>query len=191
MTTATDLLVPALADSGMSRRALALATGSSEAGLNDVWHGRKDMTVGRLDRLLRPLGYTLLAVPSPYPSLSDTSAAVAQSLRTGTDDMAFRHIWNLALVLTRADPALRVALTIARPPTTGDARFDALLAGMAEHLLGQAALPLGEWLRTREPLDEPWDIEPVPSLRSAARAVTPEPLASRNVYLDPENFINA
>lgn len=190
MTTAVDLLAPALEASGMSRRALAQATGSSEAGLSDVWHGKKDVTVGRLDRLLQPLGYTLIAVPGWGKPLQWHTSAIAEHLARGDEANALRQVWQVALELTRADQATRVALAIAKPQSCGDVRFDALLAGTTEHLLAEAGLPIPVWLNARVPLDSEWDVEPVPGLRAEARRVTPEPLAARNVFIDPENFAN-
>ena len=190
MRTAADLLKPALAHRRLSRRKLAERTGSSAASLSDTFHGKQDMTVGRLSKLLKELDYSLVAIPTRVPTVADAAVEVQEYLARAQRANAYRVVLQLAEDLRWVEPATRVALALTPPPTTGDAGFDALIAGVTELELSVDELPLPEWLQTRVPLAEPWDVETVPGLRAAARAVTPEPLAARGVYLDPTDLIN-
>lgn len=109
----------------------------------------------------------------------------------GNTDAALRAVLQLAADLERADPDLRAALCATPPPLTEDARFDALLAAVVEDALTAAALPLPAWLSEgARRLDERWDVEPVPSLRAAARGRTLEAFRRRGVFLDPAELRN-
>lgn len=189
MSNAATLLRSARRYRGVSGRALARAAGASQPGVTNLEHGRTDATLGRLERLLRPLNYSLTALPTRLGTVAAAAEHVRRFIESGRPDGALRVVWQLATDLDSANEALRVALCVTPPAPTSDPRFDALLAGVTEHAL--AGLPRPTWLN--EPwrtLAEPWDVEPVPSLRAAARSVTPDELARHGVFLDPAELIN-
>jgi transcriptional regulator with XRE-family HTH domain len=191
MSIAADLVSSARRYHGLSGRSLARAAHASQAGLVDLENGAKDATTARLDRLLRPLGYQLAVLPTRLGTASAAALEIHSFLAARDDAGALRVVWQLASDLQSAEPALRVALCITPPASTGDARFDALLAGIVDHLLDNDDLPRPSWLS--EPwrtLVEPWDVEPVPTLRARARQVTPPTLVSHGVYLDPAELVN-
>ncbi len=118
---------------------------------------------------------------------------VSAFLERGDHDGALRVVWQLdgTADLAAADPALRVALAVTPPASAGDARHDAVLAGVVDHALSSAHLPRPHWLD--EPwrtLVEPWDVEPVPALRAAARVATPDAIAAHGVFLDADELVN-
>jgi len=183
---------------GVSGRELARAANASQPSLVQVERGEKDATAGRLERLLRPLGYQLTVLPTRL----GTAAAAAEDVRgfliADDEPGARRVIWQLASDLSSAGPALRVALCVTPPATTGSGRFDALLAGVVEHSLALDAansvgrLPRPEWLdEPSRTLSEPWDVEPVPALQPRARELTSASLRAHGVYLDPAELVNA
>lgn len=189
MSNAATLLRSARRYRGVSGRALARAAGASQPGLTNLEHGRTDATLGRLERLLRPLSYSLTALPTRLGTAAGAADRVRGFLESGHPDAALRVVWQLATDLEAADEALRVALCVTPPAPTSDPRFDALLAGVTEHAL--TGLPRPTWLD--EPwrtLAEPWDVEPVSSLRAAARAVTPDGIARHGVFLDSAELVN-
>jgi hypothetical protein len=153
--------------------------------------GNSDATTQRLDRLLSLLGYQLTVLPTRL----GTAAAAAETSRRfvflDNRDAAFRVALQLAHDLSEADPALRVALCVAPPASTGDERFDSLIAGVVDHLLSSDGLPVPTWVQEdSRRLSEPWDIEPVPSLQAAARSRTPEAFIRHGVYLDQDELVN-
>lgn len=191
MFAASELISSARRYRGVSGRALARATGSSQAGLSDLERGSQDATSARVDRFLSALGYRLTVLPTRL----DTVAAAAESVRDAVGrsdhDTALRAVWQLAADLRSAEPSLRVALCVTPPAPTGDARFDALIAGVADFLLSQEGLPRPPWLAEGwRSLEEPWDVEPVVALRPRARSVTPPALAAHGVFLDPTELVN-
>lgn len=192
MSLASTLLESSRRARGVSQRALARAAGASQAGIVDIAHGRKDATLERLDGLLRHLDYQVALLPTRRAGTAAVSEEVRAQLDQGRPEAALRAVWQLAANLQAVDPALRVALCVAAPAPTGDERFDALIAGVVDHLLSDAGLPRPVWLD--EPsrfLAEPWDVEPVPALQAAARASTPDRLAAHGVYLDAAELVNA
>jgi len=64
-------------------------------------------------------------------------------------------------------------------------RSDALLAAVTDCALTDARLPRPQWLDDLAwILEEPWDVEEIPSLRAAARKATPAAIRRHGVYLD-------
>ena len=122
---------------------------------------------------------------------SDAADDVKRYLEAGNEDAAFRVALQLAADLTRADGALRVALCVSPPALTADPRYDALIAGIVDWELSRDSLPLPLWVgEPARTLSEPWDVEPVPALREAARRRTPEALRRHGVYLDPAELVD-
>lgn len=176
---------------GVSQRQLAREAGVSAPGLSDIAHGRKDITVLRLDRLLRHLGYQLTALPTRRATAAGAAHDIREHLASRDEQAALRDVWQLAADLHAVDPATRVALTVAPPVLTGDARFDALLAGVVDHVLSSDRLPVPLWVHeSSRAVPTPWDVEPVPALRGRARALTPDGLVRHGVYLDPSELVN-
>jgi transcriptional regulator with XRE-family HTH domain len=191
MTLAGALLESGRRYRGISRHQLAREAGGSAAGLVEVAHGRKDATADRLDNLLRLLGYQLATLPTRRATAAATAELVRELLVRDDEANALRVVWQLADDLVKVEPALRVALAVTPPATTDDARFDALLAAVVDHVLVSARLPRPGWLdEPTRSLAEPWDVESVPALRAAARAVTPKAISKHGVFLDPSELVN-
>ena len=192
MAIAATLLSSARRYRAISGRALARKTGSSQAGLVAIERGSADATTSRLDDVLRAMGYQLATLPTRLGTAAAAAEAVRDYLVRGLQDAALRAVLQLAADLDAAEPALRVALCVTPPAPTGDTRFDALLAGVVEHRLGADGLPLPAWLgEASRSLPEPWDVEPVPALREAARERTPDALRRHGVFLDPAELVNS
>ncbi len=176
---------------GVSGRELARTAHASQAGLVEVERGPKDATTERLDRLLAPLGYRLTTLPTRLGTAAQAGDEVRAFLARGDRDGALRVIWQMAADLAAAEPALRVALAVTPPAPTGDGRYDALLAGVVDHSLSGADLPRPPWLdESWRTLAEPWDVDPVPVLRAAARAATPDAIAAHGVFLDAAELVD-
>lgn len=191
MATASELLESSRRATGLSRRELARRAGSSGPGLADVAHGRKDATVDRLDGLLSQLGYQVACLPTRRVTAAVAGEDVRERLERGDEANALRVVWQLAADLQEVEPALRVALMVAPPAPTGDARFDALLAGVGEYLLALDRLPVPSWVtRPDRVLAQSWDVEPVEALRAKARLATPRELRRHGVFLDPAELVN-
>lgn len=191
MSLAATLLSSARRYRGISGRALARQTASSQAGLVGVENGTADATTERLDRILRALDYQVAALPTRLGTASDAGEDIRRYLEVGNEDAAFRVVLQFATDLARADHALRVALCVTPPALSGNSKFDALLAGTVEWKLSTDDLPVPLWVgEGARILNEPWDVEPVPALQETARQRTPDVLRRHGIYLDPAELVD-
>lgn len=192
MTIAGTLISSAREYRGVSGRALAQQAGTSQPTLVAIERGRTDVTSERLDRLLRPLGYRLTALPTRLGTAADCAERVGLRLAQGDVANAERTVLQFAADLQHADLPLRVALCITPPASSGDPRFDAYIAAVVEWSLSEYALLRPQWLDDpSRSLAIPWDIERVPVLQAEARRVTPDAFIRHGVYLDPINLVDA
>ena len=93
-----------------------------------------------------------------WSSITDVAAAIADEL-AGDED----HVFTVIILAkgidnwrSLADRELRARWFTARPPTTGDHRFDVLIAGTVRHLALEEDHPVPEWARVVPPLARPW-----------------------------------
>jgi hypothetical protein len=86
----------------------------------------------------------------------------------------------------------KLALIEQEPPLTGDARFDAALAGVAEHFAREAGLAAPAWVQKPERCVEPWwFISSRPELDAYTLAHTPAVFARHGVFIAREVFDRA
>jgi len=87
-------------------------------------------------------------------------------------------------------PDLRDVAIAERPPSTGDPRFDAFLAGLAEHLslLERVDIPL--WaLEPERFLDRFWFVSDVEGFRAITLARAPAAFRRRGVLVHPDALV--
>lgn len=127
-----------------------------------------------------------VAVVAP-PALDGIAAWVG-----GTDDEAERFRIVLDFVRAWREDGLTLAqreVLLASEPSRVDARWDALLAGLAEHLARSAGLPVPSWALTPTRfLDRPFFPITHRSVRTAALVSSPAAFRRRGVFLDPESL---
>ena len=76
------------------------------------------------------------------------------------------------------------AIFFARPSTTGDPRWDALLAGVVEHLSREAGREPPAWVLGVRALAAEWYVVSISGMFDWTVENTPEPLARRKVLVD-------
>ncbi len=74
------------------------------------------------------------------------------------------------------------ALTSTPPPSTGEPRRDAPVAGVTEDIAFRLGYPVPGWTAI-EPLDEWWFVTPVAKLEPTAFVESPPALARRGVFI--------
>jgi len=75
---------------------------------------------------------------------------------------------------------------------TGDAHWDALLAGIAEWLAARDDFPMPAWAGTPErTLPEPWSPQRLPSLRRLAADNAPPEIRRHGILVDPYDLARA
>lgn len=131
----------------------------------------------------------LAANPPPAERLTATLAAVATRTRAGE---GFQHVVREFLdeFSLRGGDRSRVDAIADRPEPTGDARHDAYLGALAEHLATAHGLPRPGW--STEPgrfLDRFWFVSEVPGFRAVAIAQAPAAFRRRGVFV-PERSLH-
>ena len=182
---ASGLLRSTRTSNGLSQRALSAAARVRQPGVAAVESGAEDATVSRLEHLLNELGSQLTVLPTRLRPVWAAGEDVRCALAVGDVRSAWREVIQLNDDLAAADRATRVALAIAPPGRTADPRFDALIAAVTDFALTAARLPRPRWLDDAAwSLDDPWDVEVVPSLQQAARNSTPAAMSRHGIFLD-------
>ena len=89
-------------------------------------------------------------------------------------------------------PAHHRSLVEAEPALTGDAHWDALLAGIAEWLAARDDFPAPAWAGTpQRTLPEPWSPHRLASLRRLAADNAPPEIRRHGVLVDPYDLARA
>jgi hypothetical protein len=121
--------------------------------------------------------------PPPDSAFRQSLAGVAERVRAGEDlQFAVRELLDEFVLLPRAD--LRRAAIDRRPAPTGDARADAFLGALAEHLAATAGVERPSW--SVEPgrfLERFWFPSPVPGFRALAIAESPAAFRRRGIFI--------
>lgn len=176
------------ASSARSQDELARAAGTPQPALARLESARGDATVGRLNRILEPVGAQVAALPTRLPTL----ASWAQAFRTWIqeDDLpAVRSGFiQVADDLTSVDGATAVGLCLLAPAPTGHPGVDASLAGLVEFIFTRSNWPVPLWVGDIAPAPEPFHLVPNRSIRHHIEASTPAVFSVRNVFVPAEFF---
>jgi hypothetical protein len=155
----------------MSQRALAAQLGISQPAIAQRLGGyESDYETRPLETLPSLAEHIRHSLAAKGESLSARLRFVAQGI---SDFRSLTHPHDQRFFLRE-------------PASTGEPRWDALLAGVAAREARHAGLPIPRWTMTPTKFcDRAWFPTETPSLRAMAFAASPADLAIRNVYLDP------
>jgi transcriptional regulator with XRE-family HTH domain len=176
--------------SGLTLRAVADAAGTSETNVSAYERGAKTPSAATLQRLL-----DVIAVGGSSPihrqSLMTVPAAAA-AMRAGLRRNAsaaelLRIVREMrshgGLISSAADQRA----FFARPSTTGDQRWDLLLAGVVEDFALTHGWDPPRWTR-KQPLPKFWFVGGGSAMSAYAFAHSPMSLQVRGVLLDPADL---
>lgn len=175
---------------GLTLRAVARASGTSETNVSAYERGEKVPNERTVERLLAVIDagadslihrHRLLTVPA-------AAAAIRRGLRQGwsTADL-LRVVRELRSNAGEVRTAMDRAAFFARPSTTGDARWDAMLAASVEDLALRDGLEAPPWTRGHA-LPTFWFVGSSPGLRAYAFARSPLSMQVRGVIVDPADL---
>lgn len=176
------------ASTGLTQRGLALRCGLPQSNLSKLEAGASSPTIARLNRVLAPIQSQVAVVPSAAPTIADWADLIRELLREGDESGARVAFIRLADRLTAEDPAVRVALCVQQPPSTGDAGYDAALASTVEYLLERDGLPIPRWARQAPAAPVSLFLVPQPAIRDQVVSETPAAFSKRSVYV-PADFL--
>ncbi|WP_100445930.1 helix-turn-helix domain-containing protein [Glycomyces xiaoerkulensis] len=191
--TAVERLRAARVRSGLSQSEVAARIGTTQSAIARLESGASDPRLSTLERFADVVGVKLgvRSEHSRMSSLEFTAAQIRRSLAEHDSAEAFRQVVQFVDDIRRADAAaVRRAVRI-EPESTGDKRWDAMLAGIAEYVSRGVGLPVPGWASAPGRfLRRSWFViediieRPSPGLAVLAFASSPPELAARGVLID-------
>lgn len=125
-------------------------------------------------------------------SLADLAKVIAGDLEQGRERDALRLLFGFADDFRGSSRPGRHALLVEKPPPTGEARFDAALAGVAEFFADEGEIPAPRWVDDSERFVEPWwFVASRPAFHAYTLANTPAVFARHGVFVAREVFDRA
>jgi hypothetical protein len=120
-----------------------------------------------------------------------TLAELARFLtREAEDEVRWKLVWEFLEEYRWEPESSRPTLVAEEPQTTGDSRWDALLAALAEYLNAQVDLAPPEWAEQRV-LETPWFPSSLRILRVQALVWAPAAFRKHGVYLTAHDLAAA
>jgi len=177
-------------NAGLTLAAVARAAGTSESNISAYERGTKtpnSQTIARIDAVLA-VGSESVVHTRRLLTAPAAAAALRHGLRSGwpTADLlrVVRELRsNAKCLVTESDQAA----FLGRPSTTGDPRWDAMLAGVVENLAMGEGWTVPEWCRGHA-LREFWFVGGESALQAYAFARSPISLQVRGVMVDPADL---
>lgn len=185
-TTAAELLRTARLQAGMSQSVVAQLARTSQSAIATYEAGNREPSLPVLQRLLAATGHQLSLSVLPDSAvyrIADLALDIAQS-PANDDKKKLRYVFEF-MRGAQEDAAPVNVLVSAEPKSTGDMRFDALLAGIAEDLcvLGGEVPP--QWVNSdARTLKNAWWVSSLAAGRAQALVHSPASLRRRGVMID-------
>jgi len=179
----------ALTQADLARRA---ATAQSAVAAYET--GARRPSLATLERLLGACDQDLGLTARPRirrgaASLAEHAATIRADLAAGEEQNAIRLIFGFADDFRGSSRPGRRALIAVEPPSTGDPRFDATLAGAAEFFAAEAGIEVPAWVHGPDRFVEPWwFVASRPAFHAYTLAHTPAAFARHGVFIAREVF---
>ncbi len=185
MTSAARLVRTSRRAAGLTQSDLASRAHDHQPAISAIESGLRDAGIGLVQKLLHATDHTVIALPTSSRPVNEAADAIYVALRNGDSELALREVVQLSDDLQRESGSIRVALTACPPPSTGDHRFDALVASVVDYWLAQEQLPRAQWLLKPDLfLTQPWFIDDLTELHQHAKESTDQAFSARNVFVD-------
>jgi transcriptional regulator with XRE-family HTH domain len=179
---------------GITQTELACYARTTQPAVAAYESGARTPTVATLERLLDGCAHDVELVTRPRTrrgasSLARLAVAIERDLQSDRDRDALRLLFGFADDFRGSSRPGRIALLADEPPSTGAARFDAALAGVAELFAAEAGIPAPGWVNGPSRCVEPWwFVAARPALHAYTLAHTPAVLARHGVFMAREVF---
>ena len=126
-----------------------------------------------------------MALMKPRDSVAQIAASVRDALSgDACETEARRMVLDFVPQFDKARQEERAALVRVRPPSTGDLRYDALLAALVEHVCVRTGTLIPAWVEDPDRfLDTWWFVSGLRVLHASALAESPISFARRGVFI--------
>jgi transcriptional regulator with XRE-family HTH domain len=191
------LIRAARQDAGLTQCELADRAHTAQPAVATYESGARTPNIATLERLLRACDHDVEVIARPRvrrgaASLAALAPTIADDLETGGEQDAARLLFGFADDFRGSSRPGRIALIRDEPHSTGDARFDAALAGIAELFAAEGAIPAPVWVNGPSRFVEPWwFLASRPAFHAYTLAHTPALLARHGVFIAREVFDRA
>jgi transcriptional regulator with XRE-family HTH domain len=182
---------------GITQVELAVRAGTTQPAIASYESGAKRPNLATLSRLLDGCEHDVEVLARPRvrrgaASLAELSPTISEDLLGGREDDALRLLFGFADDFRGSPRPGRIALIADEPPPTGDARFDAALAGVAEFFAAEAGIDTPVWVNGPGRFLEPWwFVARRPAFDAYTLANTPALFARHGVFIAREVFDRA
>jgi len=183
---AGDLLKHSRAQAGLSQHQLAVLAGVSNAEVARIETYRVQPSIPVLGRLLDAIGLGV-KLSGEYidnrVSARETAESIKIEIAANNDQRAFLN-WLILLDDLNAVTPVRLLELVEDPATPTDSSdYDALIAGLVEHVCQQKGVQPPDWVGETWRSTEEWYVSGIPELYEFEREESPSPFAKRGVYL--------
>jgi transcriptional regulator with XRE-family HTH domain len=188
------LIKRARQDANITQLQVAHRAGTAQPAVAAYESGLRIPTLATLERLLDACEHDLEIAASPRKrrgaaSLEHLAPLIADDLAQGRERDALRLLFGFSDDFRGSSRPGKVALLHEDPPTTGDARFDAALAGTAEFFASEGNIPAPGWVNGSSRFVEPWWFATSkPAFEAYTLAHTPAVFARHGVFIAREVF---
>lgn len=182
---------------GITQLELAGRAGTAQPAVAAYESGSRTPNLATLERLLGACEHDIEVLARPRvrrgaASLAELATTIGEDLQQGRERDALRLLFGFADDFRGSTRPGRIALLRDEPPLTGDARFDAALAGVAELFAAEGAIPVPTWVNGPERFAEPWwFVASRPAFHAYTLAHTPAVFARHGVFVAREVFDRA
>jgi transcriptional regulator with XRE-family HTH domain len=179
---------------GITQVKLAHDAGTAQPAVAAYESGARTPGIATLERLLGACDHDVEVLAQPRvrrgaASLAELASTIAGDLREDRERDALRLLFGFADDFRGSSRPGRIALVRDQPALTGDARFDAALAGVAEFFAIEGAIPAPRWVDGPDRfLDSWWFVASSPAFHAYTLANTPAVLARHGVFMAREVF---
>jgi transcriptional regulator with XRE-family HTH domain len=183
---AATLLRQARQSAGLTQTELATLAQTTQSAIAAYEAGYREPTVPVLDRMIRATGGVLELGARPDPFLYRLADVARDISAVGGHDDSTRLRYVFEFLRGLADDNNPVAILVgAEPEETGDSRFDALLAAIAEHECVRAGHTPPAWVHDQTRfLETAWWVSSLPSAKVQALVHSPASFRRRGVMID-------
>jgi transcriptional regulator with XRE-family HTH domain len=193
----TTLIRDARQAAGITQLELASRARTAQPAVAAYESGARTPNLATLERLLGACEHDIAVFARPRvrrgaASLAELGQTIREDLGQGQERDALRLLFGFADDFRGSSRPGRIALLQEEPPPTGDVRFDAALAGVAELFAAEGAIVAPAWVSGAGRFVEPWwFVASRPAFHAYTLANTPAVLARHGVFMAREVFDRA
>ena len=179
-----DLLIAAREKSGLTQTQMARIAKTSQSAIAAYEAGNREPTVPVLQRMLAATGHNLMIAFEADRNIYRVADLARDIRKTSIKnrERRLRLVFEFLREVDTKELTLRVAV---EPESTGDQRFDAMLAALSEDLCVSNGVSPPSWVFADQRfLDSAWWVSNLKSARTRALVNAPASYRRRGVMID-------